>query len=58
MGGCFVDAHEAVLFWDEIRWCGWLTSGVATLRDLDRVLGLFGLRQRTNGDQLMRLIHR
>ena len=35
--GLFVAAHKAVFFRDEIKWCGRLYSGEATLPDPDRV---------------------
>lgn len=42
--GLFVAANKAVFFKHKIKWCGWMSSGKATILDPDHVQGLVELR--------------
>lgn len=56
-GGLLVASHKVVFFRDEIKWCGRLYSGKATISDPDRVQMLFELRLLETESELMHLIH-
>ena len=55
--GLYAAAHEAAFFQTEIKWCGRVYSGEATLPDPDRVQGLLELRRPGNGGELMHFVH-
>ena len=54
--GLFAAAHKAVLFRREIKWCGRIYSGEATIQDPARVQGLLDLRRPETGGELMHFL--
>ena len=55
--GLFAAVHKAVLYRREIKWCGRVHSGEATLPDPDWIQGLLELRRPETGDELMHFVH-